>query len=176
MRANVLAAQATERDGPVGPAWLSEATAWLAEVAPDWEALTGRVPRERRWLALVDEPDLQGWLICWPPGQARGLHGHDGAAGAFQVLRGSLRERFADHAGEPLAARCLKAGMCTSFSPAFVHAVHNTGQELVTSVHLYGRAVPVAGAVGAAVPPAPSAVPPVLSAVPPAVSAEPVAV
>ena len=143
IRAKVLAAQAGERGGPADARWLARATAWVAEVAPDWEELTGRVPPARTWMPLVDEPDLQGWLICWPSGQARALHGHDGAAGALQILRGGLDERWAPRPGAPLTPRRLQSGICYSFGPEFLHAVGNSQTEPATSVHFYGRAVAV---------------------------------
>jgi len=141
VRAKVLAAQASERHEPADAEWLAQAASWVAEVAPEWVALTGRTPPVRTWMPLVDEPDLQGWLICWPSGHARALHGHDGAAGAFQILRGTLDERFALQAGRPLTRRRLLAGRCYSFGPQFVHTVGNSQAEPATSVHFYGRAV-----------------------------------
>jgi hypothetical protein len=110
-RSRELAAEAARAPALIDAAWLADATSWVAAIAPVWESLTEETPQFRSWMPMVEEPDLQGWLICWPAGAARKLHDHDGAPGAFRA-----------------------------FGPRFIHAVLNAHPQLVTSLHFYGRA------------------------------------
>lgn len=120
------------------PAWLAPATRWLAEAAPDWESLTGDVPTERTWWSMARSPDLDAWLICWPPGVKLAFHDHGGSSGSMWLVDGTLEEMWAAASRGPVRRRHLQAGSGTAFGPGYVHAVANRGTTLVTTVHLYG--------------------------------------
>jgi hypothetical protein len=146
-----MAAAKRQAGTTVDAADLALAAYWVAAVAPDWQSMSGRTPTERTWRTLVDEPDLQGWLICWPAGRALDLHDHGGAAGAMVVLGGTLEEHAAAGPGEPIERRLLPEGTASAFGPSFIHSVCNPCRPLVTSVHLYSRAFgePIGYLVGA---------------------------
>lgn len=114
-------------------------------------ALVRGIARESRWRELVrfdvadrvfvrlaDAGDHEAWLLTWLPGQRTGLHGHDGSAGAFLVVRGCLRESAvpARRRG-PLAERVVRCGQVRAFGPRHVHDVANTGEQPAVSLHVY---------------------------------------
>lgn len=133
------------------PSWLASGAAWLAEAAAGWEALHAEVPPTRRYRSIAASPDLECWLIAWPPGGRLQLHDHGGAAGALQVVSGTLHESgaVAAPAGpdgrrrleRPLRTRVLGAGSGVSFASSYVHDVVGAPGGLATSVHVYSAAV-----------------------------------
>ncbi|MGK5113738.1 MULTISPECIES: cysteine dioxygenase [unclassified Geodermatophilus] len=119
----------------------------LAAAEAAWSPLVEYRP-ESRWSALLDQglaadvldpslhPELaraQVWLLSWLPGQGTGLHDHGGSAGAFAVVRGTLRERV----GAREDAAELTTGRVRHFGPHHVHQVLNGGAEAAVSVHVY---------------------------------------
>ncbi|KNX37484.1 cysteine dioxygenase [Luteipulveratus halotolerans] len=89
---------------------------------------------ERTWHQVTSTPQLQVWVIAWPPGTSTGWHDHGGAIGAFRVVRGSLDEH-SWAAGEQ--RRRLGAGDLRMFSGTHIHDVRNVGARPALSVHAY---------------------------------------
>lgn len=93
--------------------------------------------RRYRRLELIGEHEI--WLIDWPAGGELELHDHGGASGAFQVVTGTLEERFAadQHVRRPLRTRHHGPGDGQAFGPRYVHDLRNGGGAPARSVHVY---------------------------------------
>jgi hypothetical protein len=149
--AKVAEARAVATSGrPLMAGWLEQAAAWIGEVTPTWEQLTGSVPLQRTYRRLAASSHLEAWLICWPTDGHLQLHDHGGASGAFQVIEGELNERalVAGSAsdtglgatGVVLRDRLLPPGEVVAFDGFYIHDVYNLRPQAVTSVHIYGPA------------------------------------
>jgi len=108
----------------------------LREIAadPDLLELHDAAATERTWTELHATPDLQVWLITWPPGARTGWHDHGTAGGAFTTIAGRLHEYTWDHGPHP---RGLSVGDSRSFAPGHLHDVRNLGERPAVSVHAY---------------------------------------
>lgn len=109
---------------------------------PDLDQLVDVHATERRWLELASTPDLQVWLISWPPGATTGWHDHGEAHGAFTTIRGRLTEEAWEpgRTGSVTAGpvrRTLGRGDARAFNDRHVHNVTNTGRVPAVSVHAY---------------------------------------
>jgi hypothetical protein len=123
---------------PLTVGWLEQAAAWIGEITPTWEQLTGAVPLERTYLRLAASPHMEAWLICWPTDGRLQLHDHGGASGAFHVIAGKLDERSV--VGGVWRDRRVPPGEVVSFDGAYIHDLRNTRSQPATSVHIYGPA------------------------------------
>jgi hypothetical protein len=65
------------------------------------------------------------------------LHDHGSAAGAFQVVEGSLLEDYGRAGSGRLLQRRIPRGRARSFGPGYVHNLANAGPGLATSIHAY---------------------------------------
>ncbi len=68
-------------------------TARLFASDPALRTLVDPADEESRWVELDSNPDLEIWLLSWPPGTHNGWHDHGDSAGAFQVVSGTLLEQ-----------------------------------------------------------------------------------
>ncbi|MDF8263336.1 cysteine dioxygenase [Luteipulveratus flavus] len=101
---------------------------------PGIASLVDLAATDRQWHEVARTPQLQVWVISWPPGTSTGWHDHGGAVGAFRVVRGSLEEHTVRD-GRRL--RTLAPGDLRVFSGSHVHDVRNTGAVPALSVHAY---------------------------------------
>ena len=92
-------------------------------------------PTERSWRKVRSTPELELWLISWPPGSATDWHDHGPSAGAFTVLRGALVEHSWHGA---LRIQDLGPGDARAFPAGYVHDVRNTSDRPALSLHAYG--------------------------------------
>jgi predicted metal-dependent enzyme (double-stranded beta helix superfamily) len=98
--------------------------------------------QERDFVRLLVTPDYEAWLIAWAPSSALELHDHGGAAGAFHLASGRLRETYVDPAGhDGLRTRTVLAGAGVRLSPERIHEVWNPGPGRALSVHVYAPAL-----------------------------------
>lgn len=120
---------------------LAEREQWLPTV---------RYDLADRWYQRLDVRhldaglDVEAWLLSWMPGQGTGLHDHGGAAGAFAVVSGALREHSVKvgRAGPPrLLTVSRRAGQLRAFGANHVHDVVNVGEVPAISIHLYSPAI-----------------------------------
>jgi hypothetical protein len=111
-----------------------------------WRHLVRHDPVERVFERVVDEPEVEGWLICWMPGHDTGFHDHDVSSGAVTVLGGQvLEERLTVGRGGTLATMYC-AGQTFDFSPADIHRVTHTGGEPTVTLHVYSPRIVRPGA------------------------------
>ena len=70
------------------------ASSWpsLAADPAAWSHLVRHDPGQRVFERLIDEPEVEAWLICWMPGHDTGFHDHDLSSGAVTVVSGAVCE------------------------------------------------------------------------------------
>ncbi|WP_052336597.1 cysteine dioxygenase [Nocardioides alkalitolerans] len=102
---------------------------------PDLPLLLDLEHRERQWLELRSDADLQVWLISWPTGTSTGWHDHGLASGAYTTLRGRLTEYTWEHGGP--AAWDVGRGESRAFAAGYIHDVRNETDEPAVSLHAY---------------------------------------
>src|SRR4051812_21992323 len=71
---------------------LRELVAALSADTGRWQHLVRHDPAQRLFERVVEEPEVEAWLICWMPGHDTGFHDHDLSSGAVTVLTGSVLE------------------------------------------------------------------------------------
>jgi predicted metal-dependent enzyme (double-stranded beta helix superfamily) len=107
----------------------------------DWASQV-RFDAEERWYAPLDVGELgaETWILSWLPGQRTGLHDHGGSAGAFAVVRGTLREDTVQRpafAAPRLHQAHYETGRVRPFGSHHLHEVVNDGLVPAVSVHVY---------------------------------------
>lgn len=105
--------------------------------AKEW---AGRVifDADQHWYQRLElTGDYEIWLLSWLPGQHTGFHDHGGACGAFEVVRGELRETLARPGRHWARGRTAGAGTVTTFGAGHVHDVGNASRAPAISVHAY---------------------------------------
>jgi predicted metal-dependent enzyme (double-stranded beta helix superfamily) len=118
------------------PERLERLVANLALDPARWRHLVRHERDMRVYERLLDEEDLDAWLICWSGGQDTGFHDHDESAGAIAVLSGRVREeRLA--IGAPALAREFVAPQRFSIPPNAIHRVVHAGREPAVTLHAY---------------------------------------
>jgi quercetin dioxygenase-like cupin family protein len=115
------------------PAGLGRLASVLATRSDLWRPLV-HVDPDRRWFTrIAGGAGWEAWLLTWLPGQRTGLHDHGGAAGAFTVLSGTVREQtVGDREG-----RLLQAPELRYFGPQHVHGVIGAGDGPAATLHVY---------------------------------------
>jgi quercetin dioxygenase-like cupin family protein len=84
---------------------------------------------------VLDEPEVEAWLICWMPGHDTGFHDHDLSAGAVTVVSGTvLEERLGIGT---TSANAYSAGETFDFTPQEIHRVVHGGAEPAVTLHAY---------------------------------------
>jgi mannose-6-phosphate isomerase-like protein (cupin superfamily) len=138
LRASRLQGGGPEAGGPeAGRLRLGHLVGVIAARPASWRDIV-RFDASRRWyhrLELTD--DYEVWLLSWLPGQSTGFHDHGGAAGAFAVAQGELRERMVPAGQVWASGRTLSAGQVRTFSAGHMHDVVNVWTEPAVSVHAY---------------------------------------
>lgn len=130
------AAPAAERVVPAGLAVLPLLQT-LREIAadPDLDQLVDLDHPQRQSLELRSTPELQVWLLTWPPGARTGWHDHGGSSGAYSVLRGSLTELTWELGGP--AAWHVGRGEARAYAARHLHEVVNESGAPALTVHAY---------------------------------------
>lgn len=116
--------------------WLQRLVADLAAEPERWRHLVHHDRDARVYEQLLDEPDVNAWLICWNGGQDTGFHDHDESEGAIAVISGRVREeRLA--VGAPAIAREFDAGKRFWVPPHAIHRVVHAGNSPAVTLHAY---------------------------------------
>jgi quercetin dioxygenase-like cupin family protein len=125
----------TEDAPPLGVATLRELVAELAANPAGWEHRVRHDPEQRVFVQVLDEPEVEAWLICWMPGHDTGFHDHDLSSGAVTVVRGAvLEERLGIGTA---ASNVYEAGETFDFTPAEIHRVVHAGAAPAVTLHAY---------------------------------------
>lgn len=100
-----------------------------------WSHLVRHDPAQRVFEQVLDEPEVEAWLICWMPGHDTGFHDHDLSSGAVTVVSGSvLEERLGIGTTTP---NVYSAGETFDFTAAEIHRVVHAGTTPAVTVHAY---------------------------------------
>jgi quercetin dioxygenase-like cupin family protein len=117
---------------------ISELRALVAEMALDtdrWRHLVRHDPDQRVFERVIDEPEVEGWLICWMPGHDTGFHDHDLSSGAVSVVSGTvLEERLGL---TRTASNIYVPGDTFHFTASEIHRVTHSGTEPTVTLHAY---------------------------------------
>jgi quercetin dioxygenase-like cupin family protein len=111
-----------------------------------WRNLVRHDPLERVFERIVDEPEVEGWLICWMPGHDTGFHDHDVSSGAVTVLRGQVLEERLTVGRVGTLSSVYSAGDTFDFSPSDIHRVTHAGGEPTVTLHVYSPRIERPGA------------------------------
>jgi predicted metal-dependent enzyme (double-stranded beta helix superfamily) len=110
----------------------------VARLAADpgaWAHLVRHDSEQRVFEQVLDEPDVEAWLICWMPGHDTGFHDHDLSSGAVTVLSGAvLEERLGIGT---TASNLYEAGETFDFTASEIHRVTHAGAAPAVTLHAY---------------------------------------
>jgi quercetin dioxygenase-like cupin family protein len=92
----------------------------------------------RPFVPIVDEPELNGWVIAWPAGSDTGYHDHDGSRAIIIGLHGHVTEQRPVFGRTEPRSRTCTPGDAIELAPEAVHRMHNLhGDETALTLHLY---------------------------------------
>ena len=119
----------------LGVATLRELVTDLAAKRGAWAHLVRHEPDQRVFELIVDEPEVEAWLICWMPGHDTGFHDHDLSSGAVTVVSGAvLEERLGIGT---TASNIYGQGDTFDFTASEIHRVVHTGAQPTVTLHAY---------------------------------------
>jgi predicted metal-dependent enzyme (double-stranded beta helix superfamily) len=116
---------------------LRELVTRLAADRERWERLVRHDPSQRVFERLVDEQEVEAWLICWMPGHDTGFHDHDLSSGAVTVVSGSVREERLGLGTVETRSRIYEPGDTFDFSSSEIHRVTHSGVAAAVTLHAY---------------------------------------
>ena len=100
-----------------------------------WAHLVRHDPAQRVFEQVLDEPEVEAWLICWMPGHDTGFHDHDLSSGAVTVVTGAvLEERLGIGAA---TSNVYSAGETFDFTASEIHRVVHAGRAPAVTLHAY---------------------------------------
>jgi predicted metal-dependent enzyme (double-stranded beta helix superfamily) len=108
----------------------------LAGDAGRWGALVRHDPAQRVFECVLDEPAVEGWLICWMPGHDTGFHDHDVSSGAVTVVAGEVREERL-RLGGGVGSSIFAPGQTFDFSEHDIHRITHAGSAPAVTLHVY---------------------------------------
>lgn len=129
---------------PLGIPALRGLVCHLAADPAHWRHLVRHDPDQRVFERLIDEPEMEAWLICWMPGHDTGFHDHGQSSGAVTVLSGSVREERFDLS--ETTSRVFAPGDTFDFIPSVIHRVTHTGDQAAVTLHAYSPRLSRVGA------------------------------
>jgi quercetin dioxygenase-like cupin family protein len=125
----------SEGDIQLGAGALRQVVDELAAEPASWAHLVRHDPRQRVFEQIIDEPDMEAWLICWMPGHDTGFHDHDLSSGAVTVVAGSVLE---ERLGIGVTTSNVYAqGDTFEFTASEIHRVVHTGANPTVTLHAY---------------------------------------
>jgi predicted metal-dependent enzyme (double-stranded beta helix superfamily) len=101
-----------------------------------WQHLVRHDRDKRVFERLVDEPEVEAWLICWMPGHDTGFHDHDLSSGAVTVVTGSVQEERLG-LGVEVSSRIYTPGDTFDFTSSEIHRVTHAGDAPAVTLHAY---------------------------------------
>jgi predicted metal-dependent enzyme (double-stranded beta helix superfamily) len=118
---------------------LDQLDALVAELVADtayWQPLLHDSDRDRWWVRLHTDDNVDLWLIVWGPGSGTDLHDHGDSDAAFAVASGELAEVQLGPDGE-LVRTTLAADASRRVAAHVVHDVNGSAPGRSVSVHAY---------------------------------------
>jgi quercetin dioxygenase-like cupin family protein len=120
---------------PLAIPQLRDLVGGLAADPRTWSHLVRHDPTQRVFERLIDEPEVEAWLICWMPGHDTGFHDHDLSSGAVTVVSGAVCE---ERLG--LGQTCSNVyvpGDTFDFTASEIHRVTHSGAAATVTLHAY---------------------------------------
>jgi quercetin dioxygenase-like cupin family protein len=114
---------------------LRQLVAGLAADPERWIHLVRHDPAQRVFERVIDEPEVEGWLICWMPGHDTGFHDHDLSSGAVTVVDGAVYEERLGLGRND--SNVYVAGDTFEFTASEIHRVAHWGSEATVTLHAY---------------------------------------
>jgi len=118
------------------PAELEDFVADLAATPDRWRHLVRHASDARVYEQIVDNEDVNAWVICWSEDQDTGFHDHDLSAAAIAVVSGQVREDRLRLGAAP-RSRVIGAGRSFSVPPVAIHRVMHSGTAPAVTIHAY---------------------------------------
>jgi predicted metal-dependent enzyme (double-stranded beta helix superfamily) len=115
---------------------LRELVAELSAHPLRWSHLVRHDPEQRVFERLIDEPEVEAWLICWMPGHDTGFHDHDLSSGAVTVVSGAVREERLRVGADP-SSTVYVPGDTFDFTASEIHRVTHSGPQAAVTLHAY---------------------------------------
>ena len=127
------------------PAELEEFVADLAATPDRWRHHVRHATDARVYEQIVDDEDVNAWVICWSEDQDTGFHDHDESAAAIAVISGQVREDRLRVGDEP-RSRVLGAGQIFTVPAVAIHRVLHAGDAPAVTIHAYSPPLTRTGA------------------------------
>jgi quercetin dioxygenase-like cupin family protein len=108
----------------------------LAATPAGWRHLVRHATDGRVYEQLVDDEEVNAWVICWSEDQDTGFHDHDESAAAIAVISGQVREDRLRVGGRP-RSRVLGSGSVFTVPAIAIHRVLHAGDAPAVSMHAY---------------------------------------
>lgn len=116
---------------------LRDIVATLAADPERWHHLVRHDTANRVFERLLDEPEVEAWLICWMPGQDTGFHDHDLSSGAVTVVSGAVKEERLRLGTLGTRSRVYLPGSTFDFTSSEIHRVTHAGSQPAVTLHAY---------------------------------------
>jgi len=117
----------------------------IAERPELWQHLRNHDPEQRTYGRILQNDNVEVWLICWMQDHDTGFHDHDVSRGALAVVEGEVREDRLVIGGPP-DTRLLGTGQVATFGAADIHRVIHSGNAPAVTVHAYSPPIRQMGA------------------------------
>jgi quercetin dioxygenase-like cupin family protein len=124
---------------------LERFVAELAAAPERWRHLVRHTDDARVYEQIVDDEDVNAWVICWSEDQDTGFHDHDESSAAIAVISGHVREDRLRLAGEP-RTRELGPGTVFTVPAVAIHRVLHAGEAPAVTIHAYSPPLVKTGA------------------------------
>ena len=127
------------------PAELEDFVADLAATPDRWRHLVHHTNDVRVYEQIVDDADVNAWVICWSEDQDTGYHDHDESSAAIAVISGQVREDRLRLGGEA-RSRVLGPGSVFTVPAVAIHRVLHAGDGTAVTIHAYSPPLTRSGA------------------------------
>jgi len=127
------------------PAELEDFVADLAATPDRWRHLVHHTNDVRVYEQIVDDADVNAWVICWSEDQDTGYHDHDESSAAIAVISGQVREDRLRLGGEA-RSRVLGPGSVFTVPAVAIHRVLHAGDAPAVTIHAYSPPLTRTGA------------------------------
>ena len=114
---------------------LRELVATLAADPARWAHLVRHDTEQRIFERVLDEAEVEAWLICWMPGHDTGFHDHDLSSGAVTVVSGSVQEERLGIG--TTTSNVYGQGETFDFTASEIHRVVHSGPDPTVTLHAY---------------------------------------
>lgn len=120
----------------LSPAALARLAVDLAATPDRWRHHVRHCDDMRVYEQIMDDDEVNAWLICWSRDQDTGFHDHDESAAAITVISGCVQEDRLSLGGRPRSQR-FGPGATFTVPPVAIHRVLHAGDAPAVTIHAY---------------------------------------